>query len=234
MKELKRRLTGFFEKKWALPALCWAAAAIFWICAGLWNWAQDSFARSQGRLSEQSVTVQEFILAELDAGENGAVISSQDGSVSGQLVTVGGDPQMILENLDGRVVRTLSYKAEFDGTPREMCLYYTTSPTEPYSQDRRVFPEVRADGTYVYTLPRKNISALRLDPCSPDENKQVGITFADGVLSLNAADTLPGGADYLLPDWYELFCLVLLPALAAAALSWLAAVVKKLKIWKRK
>ena len=45
------------------------------------------------------------------------------------------------------MVRTVSYNVEFDGDSREMCLYYTTKTGEPYSQDRRVFPKVLADGT---------------------------------------------------------------------------------------
>lgn len=135
---------------------------------------------------------------------------------------------MILEDVSGRVVRTVSYNVEFDGDSREMCLYYTTKTGEPYSQDRRVFPKVLADGTYVYTLPRTQIVALRLDPCSPDENKTVGLTFTPQSITLNAASTLPGGADYFIPAWYQLFGLIVYPALAAAALDWLWAVGRQL------
>ena len=146
----------------------------------------------------------------------------------GTLTTVDGDPQMILEDVSGRVVRTVSYNVEFDGDSREMCLYYTTKTGEPYSQDRRVFPKVLADGTYVYTLPRTQIVALRLDPCSPDENKTVGLTFTPQSITLNAASTLPGGADYFIPTWYQLFGLIVYPALAAAVLDWLWAVGRQL------
>ena len=122
----------------------------------------------------------------------------------------------------------VSYNVEFDGDSREMCLYYTTKTGEPYSQDRRVFPKVLADGTYVYTLPRTQIVALRLDPCSPDENKTVGLTFTPQSITLNAASTLPGGADYFIPTWHQLFGLIVYPALAAAALDWLWAVGRQL------
>ncbi len=135
---------------------------------------------------------------------------------------------MILEDVSGRVVRTVSYNVEFDGDSREMCLYYTTKTGEPYSQDRRVFPKVLADGTYAYTLPRTQIVALRLDPCSPDENKTVGLTFTPQSITLNAASTLPGGADYFIPTWHQLFGLIVYPALAAAALDWLWAVGRQL------
>ena len=134
--------------------------------------AGDSSAKAKGTLTETSIPIESWQLAELTWGEPG-----ENSAPQGQLITTGGDPQMILEDVSGRVVRTVSYNVEFDGDSREMCLYYTTKTGEPYSQDRRVFPKVLADGTYVYTLPRTQIVALRLDPCSPDENKTVGLTF---------------------------------------------------------
>ena len=63
----------------------------------------------------------------------------------------------------------------------------------------------------MYTLPRTQIVALRLDPCSPDENKTVGLTFTPQSITLNAASTLPGGADYFIPTWYQLFGLDRVP-----------------------
>ena len=162
--------------------------------------------------------------AEPVAGHLVGLVQGADGT----LTTQDGDPQMILEDVSGRVVRTVSYNVEFDGDSREMCLYYTTKTGEPYSQDRRVFPKVLADGTYVYTLPRTQVVALRLDPCSPDENKTVGLTFTPQSITLNAASTLPGGADYFIPTWYQLFGLIVYPALAAAALDWLWAVGRQL------
>ena len=140
----------------------------------------------------------------------------------GTLTTQDGDPQMILEDVGSRVVRTISYTAEFDGEAREMCLYYTTKVGEDYSADRRVFPQSLGSGQYVYTLPRTSLAALRLDPCSPEENKAVTLTMSD--ITLNAADTLPAVWQYFVPTWHQAFCLVLYPALAAAAVSMVGAV----------
>ena len=145
----------------------------------------------------------------------------------GTLTTQDGDPQMILEDVGSRVVRTISYTAEFDGEAREMCLYYTTKVGEDYSADRRVFPQSLGSGQYVYTLPRTSLAALRLDPCSPEENKAVTLTMSD--ITLNAADTLPAVWQYFVPTWYQAFCLVLYPALAAAAVSMVGAVVTERK-----
>ena len=218
MKEMtwKSRLNRLFAHRFALPVLCWCAALVFWLVQGAVAFAGDSSAKAKGTLTETSIPIESWQLVGLVQGADGT------------LTTQDGDPQMILEDVSGRVVRTVSYNVEFDGDSREMCLYYTTKTGEPYSQDRRVFPKVLADGTYVYTLPRTQIVALRLDPCSPDENKTVGLTFTPQSITLNAASTLPGGADYFIPTWYQLFGLIVYPALAAAALDWLWAVGRQL------
>ena len=136
---------------------------------------------------------------------------------------------MILEDVSGMTVRTLSYTVEFAGDAREMCLYYTTAAGQDYSQDRRVFPQALGGGRYLYTLPRTPIVALRLDPCSPDANKTVDLTFSPAAITLNGADTLPAVWQYFVPTWHQAFCLALYPALAAAALSWLRACVCALR-----
>ena len=224
MKEMtwKSRLNRLFAHRFALPVLCWCAALVFWLVQGAVAFAGDSSAKAKGTLTETSIPIESWQLAELTWGKPG-----ENSAPQGQLITTGGDPQMILEDVSGRVVRTVSYNVEFDGDSREMCLYYTTKTGEPYSQDRRVFPKVLADGTYVYTLPRTQIVALRLDPCSPEENKAVTLTMSD--ITLNAADTLPAVWQYFVPTWYQAFCLVLYPALAAAAVSMVGAVVTERK-----
>ena len=211
-----KALQKWFGRRGALPLTAYLAALAVWVVLGAFHLGSDSLARAQGRLTEETMAATDWQLVGLTPNDDGT------------LTTVDGDPQMILEDVSGRVVRTVSYNVEFDGDSREMCLYYTTKTGEPYSQDRRVFPKVLADGTYVYTLPRTQIVALRLDPCSPDENKTVGLTFTPQSITLNAASTLPGGADYFIPTWYQLFGLIVYPALAAAALDWLRAVGRQL------
>lgn len=212
MKQLQR----WFSRRGALPLACYLAAALFWVVLGAVHWGSDALARSAGTLYEAEIPVTDWQLVGLDAGESTAETA--------RLTTTDGDPQMILEDVSGMVVRIVSYTVDFDGDAREMCLYYTTKVGEDYSQDRRVFPESLGEGRYLYTLPRTSIVALRLDPCSPDENKTVGLTFTPGTISFNAPETLPAAWQYFVPTWYQAFCLVLYPALAAAALSWLRAV----------
>ena len=218
-----KRLKPFSARRGAVPAACYILAVAVWLVLSLAHAGSDALAKAQGRMTEQIIPVQSWQVVGLEPAEEQATAES-----ALTLTTTNGDPQMILEDVSGRVVRTVSYNVEFDGDSREMCLYYTTKTGEPYSQDRRVFPKVLADGTYVYTLPRTRIVALRLDPCSPDENKTVGLTFTPQSITLNAASTLPGGADYFIPTWYQLFGLIVYPALAAAALDWLWAVGRQL------
>lgn len=213
---MKNALRKFFARRGALPAACYLLTLAGWLVLGAWNFGSDAVSRAQGTLTEQQVSLGEFQLVDLDAQEGGYTSTSSD-------------PQIILEDVSDRVVRTLSYQAEFDGEPREMCLYYTTAVGEPYSQDKRVFPTIGEDGSYIYTLPRTTIVSLRLDPCSPDATDPVTVQFAGEAITLNDGDALPSGLAYWLPSWYQLFCFLLYPALAAAILSWLRAVWRELR-----
>lgn len=213
---MKNALRKFFARRGALPAACYLLTLVGWLVLGAWNFGSDAVSRAQGTLTEQQISLEEFQLVDLDAQEGGYTSTSSD-------------PQIILEDVSDRVVRTLSYQAEFDGEPREMCLYYTTAVGEPYSQDKRVFPTIGEDGSYIYTLPRTTIVSLRLDPCSPDATDPVTVQFAGDAITLNDADALPSGLAYWLPSWYQLFCFLLYPALAAAILSWLRAVWRELR-----
>ena len=206
-----KQLKAFFAKRGAVPAACYILALAVWLVLSAAHAGSDALAKAQGRMTEQVIPVENWQLVGLEPTD------AQPSETT--LTTTNGDPQMILEDVAGQVVRTLSYTVTFDGDAREMCLYYTTKVGEDYSQDRRVFPQNLGDGHYLYTLPRTSIAALRLDPCSPDENKTVGLTFAPAALTLNAADTLPGWWQYLVPSWYQVFCLILYPALCASAVS---------------
>lgn len=210
-----KALKNWFSRRGALPLTAYLLALAVWLVLGVVHFGSDAAARAQGRLAEETMAVTDWQLVGLVQGADGT------------LTTQDGDPQMILEDVGSRVVRTISYTAEFDGEAREMCLYYTTKVGEDYSADRRVFPQSLGSGQYVYTLPRTSLAALRLDPCSPEENKAVTLTMSD--ITLNAADTLPAVWQYFVPTWYQAFCLVLYPALAAAAASMVGAVVTERK-----
>ncbi len=206
--------TGLHRRA-ALPLACYLAALAIWLALGLVSFGGDALAKAQGRLYAQALELDAFQLVDIEP-------------LGGAYVTTSGDPQIILEDVSGQVVRTVRYSVEWiDNEPREMCLYYTTEVGQPYSQDRRVFPQVGADGSYLYTLPRTSLVSLRLDPCSPDEGKAVTFALVPGVIELNAA--LPSFRQYFIPSWYQAFCLLLYPGLAASALHLLLAVYRRMR-----
>lgn len=150
-----KALQKWFGRRGALPLTAYLAALAVWVVLGAFHLGSDSLARAQGRLTEETMATTDWQLVGLTPNDDGT------------LTTVDGDPQMILENVGDRVVRTISYTAQFDGEARELCLYYTTKVGEDYSADRRVFPRSVGDGRYIYTLPRTSLAALRLDPLQP-------------------------------------------------------------------
>ena len=173
-----------------------------WLVLGAAHFGSDALAKAQGRLAEETMAVTDWQLVGLTQNADGT------------LTTVDGDPQMIWENGEGAVLRTVRMEAAFDRSPREMCLYYTTKEGEPFSVNKRVFAAQADDGSYLYTLPQGRIAALRLDPCSPEENKPVEMTIA----GLYVNEPAPWWS-YFAPGWAGVFSMVLYPGLAAAAIS---------------
>ena len=224
---MKHFVKRWFARRGALPLTCYLLALAAWLAVGAVHAGGDALARGSGALYEQAVPLADWQLVGL--AQTAATPETAALQEAVTLTTTDGDPQMILEDVSDRTVRTLSYTVTFAGDAREMCLYYTTAAGQDYSQDRRVFPQALGGGRYLYTLPRTPIVALRLDPCSPDANKTVGLTFSPAAITLNGADTLPAVWQYFVPTWHQAFCLALYPALAAAALSWLRACVCALR-----
>lgn len=195
MKRLLRRI------KAPIPVLCYSVCLAAWLAASLWGLCADGLAAAGGRLYPFELQTADFELVNLHQSE------------AGQLVTETDDPQMIWQNPDGRTVRTVRMAAAFDASPREMCLYYTSRAEEPFGVNKRVFAAQQNDGSYLFTLPQGPVAALRLDPCSPDENKQVSMELA----GLYANEPAPWWS-YFAPGWAGAFYMLVYPGLAAAAL----------------
>lgn len=212
---MKQKLAAFFHTCAALPKLCYLVAAVLWLAWGAWCRIDDI-----GLEAWSEVPVTGFTLVDLAPAPD----------VPYGYTTTSADPQMILEGLAGRKLRTVSYvPLSLSEDPREVCLYYTTRPDEPFSRDKRVFPRVEGNGRYVFTLPHGDVASLRIDPCSPEAERSMTLAFTHGVVDLDYPSTLPPGWRYFVPSWYQLFCLLLYPALAAAALDWLRAACRTLK-----
>lgn len=207
---MKHKLQTLLSRRSALPLLCYALAVLLWLARGVYGCVADT------GLPGWQTAVGDLHLIDLapvpDTGGRGFYTTTSD------------DPQIVLEDATGLRVRTVSYVPDFaDGEPREMCLYYTNAAGEPFSREKRVFPTVTAGGRYVYTLPRAHFASLRIDPCSPADGQALTVCFQQDSIDFNAPETLPQNVDHFVPTWYELFCLLLYPALAAAALDWLRA-----------
>lgn len=185
-----------------LPTLCYGACLALWLLGSLLGFGSDFVQKAAGSLYQFQLAYEDFEPVNLHRQENGVLLTEND------------DPQMIWQNDQGLTVRTLRMEASFSRSPREMCLYYTTKPGEPFSVNKRVFAAQNNDGSYVYTLPQGRIAALRLDPCSPLENKPVEIELSGIYLNEAAA-----WWSYFSPGWAGAFRMALYPGLAAAALS---------------
>ena len=96
-----KAMKNWFARRGALPITAYLLALAAWLVLGAAHFGSDALAKAQGRLAEETMAVTDWQLVGLTQNEDGT------------LTTVDGDPQMILENVDGRVVRTISYTAQF-------------------------------------------------------------------------------------------------------------------------
>lgn len=192
--------------------LCYGIAVLVWLVFGLYRIVGDGMARSSGKLVTGEVELSAFTLVNMNQLDNDTLESVSD------------DPQMHLDTT-GMAVRNLELHAIYSDEPREMCLYYCTRVGEDFSQDKRVYPKALGEGRYRFDLPYGTVTSIRLDPCSDD------VMMYETEITLN---TDQGLASYLLPTWYQLFCMGLYPALAAAVLSTLEQGVKKLREYIKK
>ena len=92
MKQWKQRLSAFFSRPWGIPAACYLLALAVWVLVGLGSLAGDSLARAQGRLTQQVVELDRFILSELGRSGDGADLESAAGGGSGRGLAPGGGP----------------------------------------------------------------------------------------------------------------------------------------------
>lgn len=188
---LLRKLTG----PKALPVLCYVVVVLGWLVVSATNLAVDTMLIHNGTLAPQTLTVDDFELVELEkAGEN-------------TVQATGYDPQMILKNVPP-VVRSLQMEVTYSSQPNEVDLYYAAAG-QPFGDDRRVWAVPQPDGSYLFTLPRKEIASLRLDPASTT----IKMKFTSIALNLPQSP-----ANYFNLGWGGLVVLLVLPAFVAAGL----------------
>ena len=96
-----KRLKTFFARRGAVPAACYILTVAVWLVLSLAHAGSDALAKAQGRMTEQIIPVQSWQLVGLEPAEEQATAES-----ALTLTTTNGDPQMILEDVSGQVVRT--------------------------------------------------------------------------------------------------------------------------------
>lgn len=182
-----------------IALVCYTVVVLAWLGISTARFVTDGIARSNGTLYQQTFAMEAFEWKNLEKAPGGALRSTTD------------DPQLILD-VEGRMVRTLHFAADFSLEPLEMSLYYTTAPEDEFSQNKRVWPTQMADGSYTFTLPRTGFYRLRLDAASRE------LTMRFSYITLNEE---PSAGSYFNPGPGGFVLMLTLPALAAAALRWL-------------
>ena len=185
----------FSLKTGRIAAACYAAALAVWLALALAAWMGDAAAAAAGRMVRQTLAAGDFTLVNLE----------QAGSV---LSCTTPDPQLHWEVPAGQRVRSAVLRARYDLMPQEISLYYRTAGQTDFSAAQRVYAQKQADGSYLFRLPRTDVTALRLDPCS------TVCVISDFSLTVNAP-LAPWR--YFLPSWWQLLEGLLYPGLAASA-----------------
>ena len=111
-----KKLQRWFSRRGALPLTCYLLALVLWLAQGAVHAGGDALARSAGTMYEADIPVSDWQLAGLTQTAATPETAVLEDSVT--LTTTDGDPQMILEDVSGMTVRTLSYTVEFDGDAR--------------------------------------------------------------------------------------------------------------------
>lgn len=178
----------------AVYALAWLTALV---CAAV-QLAADLHARNTGTLAEQTLSLAELQPVNAYVETDNVLISENE------------DPQLLYTVPAGMQLKTLRFAADYDKTPYERCVYYTTEEGGVFSGSRRVWPKENADGSLTFELPR-GVRAIRLDPGS-----RMNLRVSVKEILLNEERT---PLSYFTPEAGELVMLLLLPGLGAAALQ---------------
>lgn len=167
--------------------LCYAGLLVCWLLAGVALFVYDRSAPTTVLTPQQAQLVQ--------------LAWQEDGT----LLTTGGDPQLIFENVQVPV-RAVQLQAEFANAPGEMDAYYTRKAGQGFSPTKRSYGYLQQDNTYWYSLPPGNVESLRVDLGTAAGN-QITLT----AVVLNPQQPFLA---YILPSFGNLVAFVVIGALA--------------------
>ncbi len=197
------------KRKWLLPAICYGVAILFYLLLCVFYLARDTVGISSGEMEQQHLWLEDFELISIRQ------LETEDGVQ--RFVSTDADPQMIYEQSNsfraGRIVFTAKAVNKPSGS---MVLYYKTQVSEDFSEQNKIWAKRDSEGNWFFDLRGKRVVAFRLDPDSTG-----GVIWNVQRITLNQRVPI---VEYFIPDWYAVFAILFLPALAAGVLSEMVAV----------
>ncbi|MEG1549230.1 MAG: hypothetical protein RR395_02235 [Ruthenibacterium sp.] len=181
-----------------LVAACYLLVLSAWVGSNIFCFAQDTYRRANGTLQTQECTFESVICTDMEV-ESPTVAT-----------TTGVDPQIILKPLQGAVTE-VQLRFTYSRYPGEVNLYYAKNDA-PFDNRYKIWGKAQNDGSYLFTLPRGKIDAIRIDP-----SNLADITMTIENFTLNAPRSFFA---YFKLTYEQLFAFLLLPGFAAACLGY--------------
>lgn len=204
-----------YARRGLIPLACYLAALLIWLGACTGQLVQDKLAQADGRMTQVTLTA-----ANKEFGMVDVLYTGEDG----KLVCLSADPQLWWENYLDVPIRTVTMQASYSRNPMEISLYYELEGQTEISRDQHIYAQDNGDGTYTFTLPRTDVTVLRLDICS------TACVVRDFSLTLNAPRPF---WQYYVPTAWQAFRLILYPGLGASLAHMLIAAGQNLLAWRK-
>lgn len=179
----------------ALVLLCYSLAALVYLVVHLYGFAANRAAYASGGLDTATLQVQDFTLYDLEE-QNGA------------LVSIGSDPQMILNDASLRV-ENLRVEWAAAQAPWTVMVFWAP-PGGPYTLWDVAYAE-KDEAGFAVQLPAAGGQSLRIDP-----DTRAGNRFYIKSITVNEPAPL---WRFFVPRVYEAAAYLTVPALLACALS---------------
>lgn len=177
------------------------------LCTG--RFAQDRIGRANGSIAEQSYTVDELDLRNLEAMGDGGYVSTWP------------DPQLIFPDYTG-VVNRVDVVVSLSRDPGEFNLFYMLDEDMvEFSAYQRTWATKIGDDHYVLQGPRKMVYGLRLDPGIFSNNEMY-------FYSITVNPEMPFSS-FFTPGYAWFLCLFAVPPLLVAGVGYLVQVYAALK-----
>lgn len=179
-------------------AVCYGAVLAAWLLFSIFSFGQDAVRRATGLLHTS-----EHDFANVECVN----LTPQSATVA---VSDNNDPQLIVKDIGEITEVRLAFTAsEYQG---EVNLYYSKNG-DPFDSRYKIWGKAQNDGSYIFTLPRTKVDAVRIDPSNVSN-----ITLTLKSLVVNAPRSF---FSYFGVTYEMLFNFLIYPGLAAACIAWI-------------